>query len=686
MGYIVPMMSPYKCLNFLIILFFGTSAYLYGQQEEIDSLKLLVSASKPDTTNAKLLYTISRRFTWLNADSADYYVERSLQLSHENQFGKGLALAYNQKGIVRFAQGRVEEAFIWLDSALVTYRAIDVIEGELFVINNIGAIYQRLGDIESSIKIFREGLDRASKTDHYASIADLTNNIGNHYYFQTELDSALHYYRISLDNHKKDTTHNGREGEALMLSNIGNIYLDRARYYKAYEYYHQAIAYADSIEYVRAVNLAGFNMALLYEALGDYQRSIDWITPVLEYYRDNGLKRDEPDALHHIARCYRKLGQIEKSLEYATAALQQKKDINSTRIAETYNELALLQIEKGSKRLGLFYANEALSYAQDQEQKLEMSKALNLLGEDLIRKGRPYEAKGRLLEGLELLDDEDVPAYKHALLVNLAKANKDLGQFAEGMEYLEQAMILQDSINERDNSNALIRSTIQFETEKKELNLFLEKEKVKSLTSELALASSTNKRNWVLVLFALSVLGFIGYRRISNSNKRKKEAQRELQQVKLSEENERLKAIALERELELRDKRLVSQALVIAEKNEILNHFKEELNQSMGAISSDQVNKTLKSLEMNQKNWEGFRTSFEAVHESFFDKLAESHADLTPHELQLCALFRLNLSMKEASGLLGISVETVKKARYRIRKKFGLNHSEQNLTTYLMAF
>ena len=58
--------------------------------------------------------------------------------------------------------------------------------------------------------------------------------------------------------------------------------------------------------------------------------------------------------------------------------------------------------------------------------------------------------------------------------------------------------------------------------------------------------------------------------------------------------------------------------------------------------------------------------------------------DLGNADLKLCALLKLNLNTKESANILGISQESVKTARYRVRKKLNLAR-EDNLVSYLMA-
>mgnify|MGYP001793055599 FL=1 len=56
----------------------------------------------------------------------------------------------------------------------------------------------------------------------------------------------------------------------------------------------------------------------------------------------------------------------------------------------------------------------------------------------------------------------------------------------------------------------------------------------------------------------------------------------------------------------------------------------------------------------------------------FFENLKQQYPELSLLELRHCALIRLNLSISETATILGISAESVKTARFRMRKKMTL--------------
>jgi DNA-binding CsgD family transcriptional regulator len=83
-----------------------------------------------------------------------------------------------------------------------------------------------------------------------------------------------------------------------------------------------------------------------------------------------------------------------------------------------------------------------------------------------------------------------------------------------------------------------------------------------------------------------------------------------------------------------------------------------------------------------ENDWNQFKIHFEQVHTNFFSVLHEHYPQLTPHELKLCAYYRINLNTKEIARLLNISPESVQKSRHRLRKKMSIP-SDIDLTVFM---
>lgn len=118
-------------------------------------------------------------------------------------------------------------------------------------------------------------------------------------------------------------------------------------------------------------------------------------------------------------------------------------------------------------------------------------------------------------------------------------------------------------------------------------------------------------------------------------------------------------------------------------KNELLINIKEELEKIYKERDTILRDKALKSIFNkisanlnNERDWEIFEGSFSEIHHNFFKNLKSKYPTLSPNELKLCAYLRLNKSSKEIAALMNISNRGVETARYRLRKKLGVDRDD----------
>lgn len=137
---------------------------------------------------------------------------------------------------------------------------------------------------------------------------------------------------------------------------------------------------------------------------------------------------------------------------------------------------------------------------------------------------------------------------------------------------------------------------------------------------------------------------------------------------------------------------LAASTMNLVVKNEFMETIKEELEEvkrkGKSAETKQALEKIVREIETTlrlQEDWEQFEYHFDQVHGDFLNRLREQFHDLTPNEQKLCALLRLNLSTKEISNLMSISLRGVEIARYRLRKKLGLEQG-QNLSKFILEY
>ncbi|HEX8574659.1 MAG TPA: LuxR C-terminal-related transcriptional regulator, partial [Flavobacterium sp.] len=136
---------------------------------------------------------------------------------------------------------------------------------------------------------------------------------------------------------------------------------------------------------------------------------------------------------------------------------------------------------------------------------------------------------------------------------------------------------------------------------------------------------------------------------------------------------------------------LASTTLNLIQKGEMLVKVKEEFVRMKKVKDVDTESEDYKKIirmlgeDKMKKNWEQFAVHFDKVHSDFLVTLKTQFPNLTPSELKLCAYLRLNLSSKEIAQIMNISIKSVELARYRLRKKLGIQ-PDVNLFSFLLNF
>ncbi|RLD37206.1 MAG: hypothetical protein DRI83_04275 [Bacteroidetes bacterium] len=144
---------------------------------------------------------------------------------------------------------------------------------------------------------------------------------------------------------------------------------------------------------------------------------------------------------------------------------------------------------------------------------------------------------------------------------------------------------------------------------------------------------------------------------------------------------------ALESELDFKKKVMTENALFITRRTELGNTIIEDLRKINKATQNEYSDNILAAISrlknlIQGQEWKEFEVRFEEEHDRFREKLLALHSDLTPNEVKLCTFLRLDMSSKEISEITKQSVRALETARSRMRKKLGLERSD-NLVLYL---
>ncbi len=192
--------------------------------------------------------------------------------------------------------------------------------------------------------------------------------------------------------------------------------------------------------------------------------------------------------------------------------------------------------------------------------------------------------------------------------------------------------------------------------------------------------------NWiiVIVIFVLIIIGFVVLR--MKKNKRIFELKTKLYEEK--QKLNQLKEAQLQNELIFKDQDLTDLAIHINRKGEFLEGLQKMFSDlRKKAVYDEQIiNKAI--LDMKEeirydKNLLTMQDQVDKINHKFSHYMLTNYPDMTPVEIEVCSLIRLNKSSKEIASVKGIEESSIKTYRYRIRQKLGLLEKE-NLNSFLV--
>lgn len=225
--------------------------------------------------------------------------------------------------------------------------------------------------------------------------------------------------------------------------------------------------------------------------------------------------------------------------------------------------------------------------------------------------------------------------------------------------------------------------------------------KITNFTFEVLPPWYARKRAWVAYVILLGIILYVGKKvyelkleKDSAAIARKLKQEQEEVLRKEAEANERriekLHNEKLQAELDSKNRELSNSAMSLAYKNELLQKLNDELlklkDENGKKLPTEQINRVQKVINEgrnDERDWNLFEKSFNEAHENFFKRLKVQHPELVPNDLKLCAYLRMNMSSKELSSLLNISLRGVEIRRYRLRKKLNIPH-DKNLVEFLI--
>lgn len=433
------------------------------------------------------------------------------------------------------------------------------------------------------------------------------------------------------------------------------------------------------------------NIGLIYSDQRNYNRALQYFMAAIQGFEP--LKRGD-----RIATTYNKVGEvltIQKQYDQAYDYLIKALNIHQTNgfdygIAESNNRLGDLFVAQSEFERGLEYLFKSLEISERINDREGIVRDYHNIGNAYLQTKEFTKAREFLLQGEQKAKEFGSKRWLRDIYFDLKEMAEERGRLQEALAYASQYMAMKDSLFNEQMANRIADLEKRNEMDAKEREL-------DSIKQERQLLEEKDRLNHVLnivlgvsfLLLLISAYLVINRQRLKlRKDKDLFESREALSQAELA--NAQLRQTELKQELEFKNKELTSYTINFIRKNEVMEELrdsiqsiKKEVDSTTGARLA-KLSRTVDNALDIDKDWEDFKLYFENVHKDFFRNLKQQYPDLGNSELKLCALLKLNLNMKETAAIMGISPESVKTARYRLRKKLQLS-KEDSLTDFVMS-
>ncbi|MBW1297303.1 tetratricopeptide repeat protein [Aquimarina litoralis] len=414
---------------------------------------------------------------------------------------------------------------------------------------------------------------------------------------------------------------------------------------------------------------------------------------------------------HNIGMLFRYQKEYDKSKSYFLKCIAiRERHLDSTKLATSYNMLGVVHYYDKQNDSAMHYYRLAKNYYTTLEEKAKPNDNIAAI----------YYTSGNYKDAIEIYQ-ENLNIFKSSNnynfvinnLMHLAKIHSDLDKHQKAIYYIDEAFNYHKKYGNTSRLPLLyqLRSQIYekmknykyalgyFKSHKYyydsifnvtnakkitalELNYQFQKEKLADSLqfanerSELKLKNeaqqATNKLYITLLLLILAgiitLLIFVNNKRKLNQERFKKEQlEKELLDEKLKHTTYQAKQLVADNRMRLQFKQ------------EFLTKLKK-VKQHADAVDVSDFQSLITDLTtqiQTEGKFDSIGDNIEQLDEAFNQKLRSLYPDLTKSEREICALMRMNLSLKEIMVIRNVTMGSIKASRHRIRRKMGLTRAQE---------
>ncbi len=303
------------------------------------------------------------------------------------------------------------------------------------------SILKGIDDNEAALDKFRLAGDKSFESRTLNNIGSIYNKLGNG-------KKALEYYQQAL---QISTAIGDKYEISLNLSNLGAVYQAQGEWQSAFDALLKSLELRREIKHVRGEVMSLNRIGCFLRLLGENTRALEYFQQSLDIIKNNNLSRNyEADALENIGAIYLSSGEFEKAQATFQKALEISKITTSRRREATYlNYLGKVYFLLGDNEKSLRHLDESFKIGVELNDKILKAEVLKNLGQVQSMVGDTDKSLVSFNQSLEIFRVINDRQNLAETLLNTARAESKKGNLEAAQSKAEEAIDFIESIRTR---------------------------------------------------------------------------------------------------------------------------------------------------------------------------------------------------------------------------------------------
>ncbi|MGI2903603.1 CHAT domain-containing protein [Tolypothrix sp. VBCCA 56010] len=363
------------------------------------------------------------------------------------------AATLNNIGFVYNDLGDKQQALNYYNQSLPLSRQVGDKEREATTLNNISSVYNDLGDKQQALNFYNQSLHLWQEVGNKAWEARTLTGIGRVYNDLGDKQQALNFYNQSLPLWQEV---GDKAAEATTLNNIGLVYDNLGDKQQALNFYNQSLPLSRQVGDKAAEAATLNNIGLVYDNLGDKQQALNFYNQSLPLSRQVGNKAGEAATLNNIGLVYHALGDKQQALNFYNQSLPLSRQVgNKAGEATILTGIGLVYNNLGDKQQALNYYNQSLPLRRQVGDKTGEARTLNNIGGVYNSLGEKQQALNYYNQSLPLSRQVGNKAGEASTLSNIASVERDRDNLQQALTQIQAAINIIEDLRTKVDSQDL---------------------------------------------------------------------------------------------------------------------------------------------------------------------------------------------------------------------------------------